>query len=1136
MSNSTVVRSIRAVCLVLAVALFAPLMAATPAQAAVATFSCPGGGTYSVDNGVLQSMYSGNCSGAVVLDSTVTQIGYATGIYSGVTSIQIPSTTTVIGNQPFISGANLAAINVDEANPNYKSVDGILYNKTGTVLKQYPQAKTGSSFTIPVGVTEIGYYAFSCATYLNTVTIPDAVITANNIDRVNGCSGNGISQFIVGSGNANYTSIDGVIFNKAATTILAYPNNKPGSSYVMPSTVTAIQSQALAYSKDRQLKSITLSPNLISIGTYSFSNLYLPTLNIPASVTTIADLGLWTVNSVTVDSGSTSFSVADGVLYNLNKTKLIYYPYGEVRTSFTIPSTVTEIATYGISNPGSALERLVIGSSLVSIGSYNYVSNLKYLSISDDTTFNFNNFVFSRLTSVNYCGTNATTISNIDAKLSSWGNATRVCLSTPAFTLSSSSEVVNAGSAISGYTINSTGGAIASFEISPSISNTPGLRFSTQTGFISETPTVTAALRTYTITARNAVGTASQTFSVTVNPAPREVTCGTGTYTVHMGIASAGTDCTGALVIASDVTEIATQAFLDAQITSLTLPTGLLTIRHLAFAGANLFPTLVIPNSVTLLESAAFQQGQYTSLTIGNGVTAIGEATFYRNYGVRINSITFGTGLTSIGYAAFQDFGVDRLTIPEGITTLASRAFDSISSTVLVLPNSLTSVASDAFVSGNFSIVKYCGSNATVTSYAFNVPIACGAIVDFNANTGSGTMSPSISGSNSALPTNTFTRSGYAFNGWNTNSSGTGTSYAAGATFPYTTASNTTLYATWVLIAPAFAITAATENATAATAISGFSINSTGGAIASFSISPAVENGLSFDSATGLISGTPTNSALSKVYTITATNTSGTASATYTIQVAQSAAQIAAAAEAARVATEAAAAEAAEAKRIADAAAAAKLAEQEATARIVAAAIAAAEAKRVADAAAEAKRVADAAAEAKRVADIAAEAKRVADAAAEVKRLAEVAAEAKRVADAAAEVKRLAEVAAEAKRVADAAAEVKRLAEVAAEAKRVADAAAETKRLADIAAEAKRVADAAAETKRRADAAAETKRLADAAAKAKAQAQLDAQRALLTGTKKVSSIKKIAPKKAVVNLINLKPGTKIKITIKVGKK
>jgi uncharacterized repeat protein (TIGR02543 family) len=605
---------------------------------------------------------------------------------------------------------------------------------------------------------------------------------------------------------------------------------------------------------------------------------------------------------------------------------------------------------------------------------------------------------------------------------------------------------------------------------------------------ISGTPTTTASQRTYVITATNLVGTTSQNFSITVNAPPREVACGAGTYTVYLGIASAGSDCTGDLVIASDVTEIATRAFLDAQITSLTLPTGLRTIRHLAFAGANLFPTLVIPNSVTLLESAAFQQGQYTSLTIGNGVTAIDEATFYRNYGVRINSITFGTGLTSIGSAAFMNFGVYRLNIPEGVTTLANRAFDAITSKILVLPNSLTSIAPGAFADGNFSIVKYCGSNAAVTSYAFNVPIACGAIVDFNANTGSGTMSPSISSSNSALPANTFTRSGYSFNGWNTNSSGTGTSYATGANFPYVTASDTTLYAIWTLSTPAFTISSATENATAGTAIDGFTVDSTGGAIASFSISPAIENGLSFNSATGLISGTPTNAAAPRVYTITGTNTSGNVSTTFTIQVARSAAQIAADLEAQRVAA------AIEAQRVA----------------AIAAAIA--EAQRIA-AEAEAKRIADAAAEAKRVADEA-EAKRIADAAA---------AEAKRLADEA-----------EAKRIADAAAEAKRLADEA-EAKRVADAAvAEAKRLADEA-EAKRLADLAAETKRRAEAAAEAKRLADEEARAKATALLDAQRAALTGTKKVSSIKKSAPKKAVVKLINLKPGTKISITIKIGK-
>jgi len=819
MGNSTLLRFFRAACLVLAAALFAPLIATTPAQAAVNTFDCPSGGTYTVNNGLLENMYSGNCAGDVVLDSSVTRINYGTYVPSGVTSISIPSTTNVINYQPFVVVDNLNSINVDPANPNYKSVDGILYNKSGTTLIQYPAAKTGSSFTIPSNVTKIENYAFSCINFLNTVTIPDNVLIADYIDRINGCNTNNISQFIVGAGNPNYSSIDGVIFNKNATHILAYPSNKPGTSYVMPTTVTAVLTQALAYSKNRQLQAITLSPNLTTIASYSFSNLNLPTLNIPASVNRIDPLALWSTRSVTIDSANTNFSVVDGVLFNSNQTKLVFYPSGNPRKTYTIPSTVTEIATYGLDYAG-ALERLVFGSALTSVGTGSYIYYLKYLSITEDTLFNFGNLNLQNLISVNYCGTNATTIANIDAKLASWNNASRVCLSPPAFTLSSSAVVVDSGATVSGYTIDSTGGAIASYAISPEISNTPGLSFNAQTGLISGVPTTTAAPRNYMITGTNLAGTTSRNFSITVNPP---------------------------------------------------------------------------------------------------------------------------------------------------------------------------------------------------------------------------------------------------------------------------------------LLAPAFTISSATENATAGTAITGFTVNSTGGAIASFSILPAIENGLSFNSATGLISGTPTNSAISKVYTITGTNRTGFTSATFTIQVARSAAQIAADLEAQRIA------QAIEAQRVA----------------AIAAAIA--EAQRVA-AEAEAKRIADAAAaEATRLADLAAEAKRIADAAAEAKRLA-AEAEAKRIADAAAaEAKRLADLAAEAKRVADAA-----------EAKRIADAAVEAKRLADLAAETKRIADAAADAKRRADVAAEAKRLADEDAKAKAL--LDAQRAALTGTKKVSAITKVSPKRAIVKLINLKPGTKISITIKTGKK
>jgi hypothetical protein len=86
-------------------------------------------------------------------------------------------------------------------------------------------------------------------------------------------------------------------------------------------------------------------------------------------------------------------------------------------------------------------------------------------------------------------------------------------IAAPAFTLSSSSETRTVNTAATGFTINSTGGAIASFAISA----TPaGMSFSTSTGALSGTPTSVAGATTYTITATNATGSATQTFALTV--------------------------------------------------------------------------------------------------------------------------------------------------------------------------------------------------------------------------------------------------------------------------------------------------------------------------------------------------------------------------------------------------------------------------------------------------------------------------------------------------------------------------------------------------------------------------------------------------------------------------------------------
>jgi uncharacterized repeat protein (TIGR02543 family) len=71
--------------------------------------------------------------------------------------------------------------------------------------------------------------------------------------------------------------------------------------------------------------------------------------------------------------------------------------------------------------------------------------------------------------------------------------------------------------------------------------------------------------------------------------------------------------------------------------------------------------------------------------------------------------------------------------------------------------------------------------------------------VSFNANGGSGSMGNQSSGNDAPLNANSFTRDGFTFNGWNTAADGTGTPYADGATFGFS--SNTTLYAQWQAVA-----------------------------------------------------------------------------------------------------------------------------------------------------------------------------------------------------------------------------------------------------------------------------------------------------------------------------------------------
>ena len=107
---------------------------------------------------------------------------------SGLTgSLTIPSSVTSIGIAAFSSCSKLTSIEVDENNPNYKSIDGVLYSKNGEKLIQCPGGKT-DSVTISEGVTSIKNSAFYVCSGLTSLTIPSSVTSIEDFAFYN-CSG-----------------------------------------------------------------------------------------------------------------------------------------------------------------------------------------------------------------------------------------------------------------------------------------------------------------------------------------------------------------------------------------------------------------------------------------------------------------------------------------------------------------------------------------------------------------------------------------------------------------------------------------------------------------------------------------------------------------------------------------------------------------------------------------------------------------------------------------------------------------------------------------------------------------------------------------------------------------------------------
>lgn len=96
---------------------------------------------------------------SVMIPNSVTMIGRGAFYWcDALTSMTIPSSVTEIGDYAFSECDNLKDITVDNANPNYASVEGVLYSKNIDTLICCPGGKT--AVIVPNSVTTIGEHAF----------------------------------------------------------------------------------------------------------------------------------------------------------------------------------------------------------------------------------------------------------------------------------------------------------------------------------------------------------------------------------------------------------------------------------------------------------------------------------------------------------------------------------------------------------------------------------------------------------------------------------------------------------------------------------------------------------------------------------------------------------------------------------------------------------------------------------------------------------------------------------------------------------------------------------------------------------------------------------------------------------------
>lgn len=287
-------------------------------------------------------------------------------------SITLPATLKSFTETSFDNCPELLAINFDSKNPNYTSIDGIVFSKDTSTLICYPEGKKDETYIIPNNVTNIFMYAIENNDYLKEIVVSEnvdtiqesAFINCDNLEKVvinrnvkdiqknliNGsnkaviyCEKKSYAMqyaidnklvYNTGKGNVEYSYSYKKEYDSLKIEITSYFNKK--EDVIIPNTIDGLEVIGIAneaFAENNYIKSVIIPEGVISIGLDAFKDCSnLKTVELPS-----------TLNLLNQGAFMNDFSLEN---INIPNNIITLYDYTfcgcTSLSNITIPSTVVE--------------------------------------------------------------------------------------------------------------------------------------------------------------------------------------------------------------------------------------------------------------------------------------------------------------------------------------------------------------------------------------------------------------------------------------------------------------------------------------------------------------------------------------------------------------------------------------------------------------------------------------------------------------------------------------------------------------------------------------------------------------------------------------------------------------------------